>query len=171
MLFFLHHFSLLFPACCNYNESHDATKINEPVGAPPSNNLKSWNNKISTKSRYTIQIQEQTKPKQNKATIFEERSTQTAIVPFNNIQSAIFSAPVCYSERSSKYLERRRGDETGLEQWDLGCVMASVHLAPPALCSVCCVVSMSPVGPPLVLSPGGVSAPLPSPTPTPHLPI
>lgn len=159
----MHHFSLLFPACCNHNESHDATKINEPVGAPLSNNLKSWNNKISTKSRCTIQIQEQTKPKQNKATIFEERSTQTAVVPFNNIQSAIFSVPVCYSERSSKYLERRRGDETGIEQWDFGGVMASVHLAPPALCSVCCVVSVSPVGPPLVLSPGGVSVPAPSP--------
>jgi len=64
--------------CCIYNESHDAMKINEPVGASLSNNLKSWNNEISTKSRYTIQIQEQTKPKQNKATFFEERKTQTA---------------------------------------------------------------------------------------------
>lgn len=53
-------------------------KINEPVGASLSNNLKSWNNEISTKSRYTIQIQEQTKPKQNKATVFEEWKTQTA---------------------------------------------------------------------------------------------
>lgn len=123
------------------------------------NNLKSWNNKISTKSRHTIQIQEQTKPKQNKATIFEERGAQAAVVPFNNIQNAIFSVPVCYSERSSKYLERRRGDETRLEQWDFGCVMASVHLAPPALCSVCRVVFMSPVGPPRLLSPGGVSLP------------
>lgn len=116
--------------------------------APMANNLKSWNNKISTKSRHTIQAQEQTKPKQNKATIFEERGAQAAVVPFNNIQIAIFSAPVCYSERSSKYLERRRGDETRLEQWDFGSVMASVHLAPPALCSVCCVMSVSPVAPP-----------------------
>lgn len=61
-----------FPLCCNYNESHDAMKINEPVGASLSNNLKSWNNEISTKSRYTFQIQEQTKPKQNKANVFEE---------------------------------------------------------------------------------------------------
>lgn len=137
------------------------------MGASLSNNLKSWNNEISTKSQYTIQIQEQTKPKQNKATIFEERKTQTAVVPFNNIQSAIFSVPVCYSERSSKYLERRRGDETGIEQWDFGCVMAFVHLAPPALCSVCCVVSASPVGPPLVLSPGGVSSVPPSLPPPP----
>jgi len=139
-------------------------KINEPVGASLSNNLKSWNNEISTKSRYTIQMQEQTKPKQNKANVFEERKTQTAGVPFNNIQSAIFSVPVCYSERSSKYLERRRRDETGVEQWDFGCVMAFVHLAPPALCSVCCVVSTSPVGLLLVLSPGGVSVPLLSPS-------
>lgn len=165
MLFFASSRPASFPVCCNYNESHDATKINEPVGASPSNNLKSWNNEISTKSRCTIQIQEQTKPKQNKASIFEGRSTQTAVVPFNNIQSAIFSVPVCYSERSSKYLERRRGDETGIEQWDFGCVMAFVHLAPPALCSVCCAVSSSPVGPPLVLSPGGVSSP-----PHPHTP-
>lgn len=51
LLFLLHHFSLLLlPVCCNYNESHDAMKINEPVGASPSNNLKSWNNEISTKS-------------------------------------------------------------------------------------------------------------------------
>lgn len=144
-------------------------KINEPVGASLSNNLKSWNNKISTKSRYTIQIQEQTKPKQNKATSFEKWSTQTAVVPFNNIQSAAFSVPVCYSECSSKYLERRRGDETGLEQWDFGCVMAFVHLAPPALCSGCCVPSVSPVGPLLVLSPGGVS--LPPQNPPSYLPI
>lgn len=67
-----------FPVCCNYNESRDAMKINEPVGASLSNNLKSWNNEISTKSRYTIQIQEQTKPKQNKETVFEEPKTQTA---------------------------------------------------------------------------------------------
>lgn len=126
------------------------------------NNLKSWNNKISTKSRRTIQIQEQTKPKQNKATIFEERGAQAAVVPFNNIQNAIFSVPVCYSERSSKYLERRRGDETRIEQWDFGSVMASVHLAPPALCTVCRVMSMSPVGlPPLVESRWGLTAHLP----------
>lgn len=37
--------------------------------------------------------------------------------------------------------------------------MAFVHLAPPALCIVCCVVSTSPVGLPLVLSPGGPSLP------------
>lgn len=104
--------------------------------APLSNNLKSWNNKISTKSQCTIQIQEQTKPKQNKAGIFEERRTQAAVVPFNNIQSAVFSVPLCYSECSSKYLERRRGDETSVEQWDLGSVMASVLLAPPTLCSL-----------------------------------
>ena len=137
------------------------------------NNLKSWNNKISTKSRHTIQAQEQTKPKQNKATIFEERGAQAAVVPFNNIQIAIFSAPVCYSERSSKYLERRRGDETRLEQWDFGSVMASVHLAPPALCSVCCVMSVSPVAPPpppptLVESRWGPSAHLP-PLPPSHI--
>lgn len=105
--------------------------------APPTNNLQSWNNKISTKSQCTIQIQEQTKPKHNKASIFEEPSTQTAVVPFNNIQRAAFSVPVCYSERSSKYLERRRRDETSVEQWDYGSVMASVQLAPPALCSLC----------------------------------
>lgn len=127
-----------FPVCCRYNESHDATKINEPVGVLLCPTIsKSWNNKISTKSQCTIQIQEQTKPKQNKAGIFEERRTQTAVVPFNNIQSAVFSVPVCYSECSSKYLERRRGDETSVEQWDLGCVMASVLLAPPTLCSLC----------------------------------
>lgn len=126
------------------------------------NNLKSWNNKISTKLRHTIQIQEQTKPKQNKATIFEDRGAQAAVVPFNNIQNAIFSVPVCYSERSSKYLERRRGDETRVEQWDFGSVMASVHLAPPALCSVCRVMSMSPVGlPPLVEARWGLTAHLP----------
>lgn len=160
-LLFFASFQPAFPVCCNYNESRDAMKINEPVGASLSNNLKSWNNEISTKSRYTIQIQEQTKPKQNKATVFEERKTQTAQVPFNNIQSAIFSVPVCYSERSSKYLERRRRDETSVEQWDVGCVMAFVHLAPPALCSVCCVASASPVGPLLVLRPGGVSTSFP----------
>lgn len=156
--------ALLFSACCNYNESHDTTKINEPVGVSLSKNLKSWDKEISTKSRHTIQLQEQTKPKQNKATIFEEQRAQAAIVPFNNIQSAVFSVPVCYLERSSKYLERRRGDETGKEQWDFGCVMASVQLALPALCSVCCVVSVSPFGPLLVLRPGGVSAP-----PSPHI--
>lgn len=103
----------------------------------PTNNLRSWNNEISTKSQCTIQIQEQTKPKHNKACIFEEPSAQTAVVPLNNIQSAVFSVPVCYSERSSKYLERGRGDETGVEQWDFGRVMASVQLARPALCSLC----------------------------------
>lgn len=139
--------------------------------APLANNLKSWNNEISTKSRRTIQIQEQTKPKHNKATIFEERGAQAAVVPFNNIQNAIFSVPVCYSERSSKYLERRRGDETRLEQWDFGSVMASVHLAPPALCTVCRVMSMSPVGPPCLLSPGGVSLPTSPSSPVPYLPI
>lgn len=112
--------------------------------------------------RHTIQIQEQTKPKQNKATIFEERGARAAVVPFNNIQNAIFSVPACYSERSSKYLERRRGDETRLEQWDFGSVMASVHLAPPALCSVCRVMSVSPVGPPLLVeSRWGLTAHLP----------
>lgn len=116
--------------------------------ASPSNNLRNPGTiRYPRKSRRTIQLQEQTKPKQNKASIFEERGAQTAAVPFNNIQKAIFSVPVCYSERSSKYLERRRGDETRLEQWDFGSVMASVHLAPPALCSVCRVVSVSPVGP------------------------
>lgn len=133
-------FSTFLPLCSSYNESRDAMKINEPVGASPSDNLKSWNNEISTKSRCTIQMQEQTKPKQNKASVFEERKTQTGWVPFNNIQSTIFSVPACYSERSSKYLERRRRDETGAEQWDFGCVMASVHLTPPTLCSVLCAV-------------------------------
>lgn len=111
-------------------------------------------------------MQEQTNPRENKATIFEERGAPTAVVPFNNIQKAIFSAPACYSERSSKYLERRRGDETRVEQWDFGSVMASVHLAPPALCSVCRVMSMSPVGPPsLVESRWGLGDP---PPPLPH---
>lgn len=169
LLFFASCQPAFFPVCCNYNDSHDAIQINEPVGASLSNNLQSWNNEISTKSWYTIQIQEQTKPKQNKASIFEGNESQTAEVPFNNIQSAVFSVPVCYSERSSKYLERRRGDETGVEQWDFGCVMAFVHLAPPALCSVCCVVS--PASPPLVPSPGGVSATTPPlPLSTPPLP-
>lgn len=119
------------------------------------------------KSRRTIQMQEQTNPRENKATIFEERGAPTAVVPSNNIQKAIFSAPVCYSERSSKYLERRRGDETRVEQWDFGSVMASVHLAPPALCSVC--MSMSPVGPPsLVESRWGLGDP-PSPYSPSHI--
>lgn len=143
------------------------------MGASLSNNRKSQNNEISTKSRHTIQMQEQTKPKQNKASFFEEPKSLTARVPFNNIQSVIFSVPVCYSERPSKYLERRRGDETGLEQWDFGCVMASVHLAPPTLCSVCCAASASPVGPALILSLGGVplppSLPFISRTPAPSL--
>lgn len=159
-------------ARCNYNESRDALETTNEPGGPllGSNNLKSWNNKISTKSRRTIQTQEQTNPRENKATIFEERGAPTAGVPSNNIQKAIFSAPACYSERSSKYLERRRGDETRLEQWDFGSVMASVHLAPPALCSVCRVrVPSRP--PPRLLSPGGVSV-TPSPSsPIPYLPI
>lgn len=111
------------------------------------------------RNRSTQFKQQQTKPKQKTTNVFEEQKTQTAWVPFNNIQGAIFSVPACYSQRSSKYLERRRRDETGLEQWDFGCVMAFVHLAPPVLCIVCCVVSTSPVGLPLVLSPGGPSLP------------
>lgn len=161
---------------CNHNESRDAMKINGPLlclcvlgGASLANNLKSWNNVISTKhNSNTIQIQEQTKPqtKQRERSLKCEK-TRTARVPFNNIHSAVLSVPVCCSERSSKYLERRRRDETWVEQWCFGWVMASVHLSPRQP-FVVCVVLLSPVGLLLALSPGGVSDPHPtSPAPPP----